>query len=369
MGTIVKRKRKDRSTAWLATVRITRHGHQVHRESKTFDLLADARQWIVTREALLSRPGALRIERRMTLGELVGKYVDEYGNHDRWGRTKKADIARLKGSAIAELPLDQVTAKVLIEHVRLRRQQGAGPATALNDLIWLGVLYKTAGPAWGLDVDREVVATALALCRQERLVARPRERNRRPTLAELDALLAHFEQARAGKLPMIDLVLFLLFSGRREAEACALRWDDLQGKRIIVRDTKDPRSPRDHLALLTPEALAVIHRQPRTADRIFPYLPKSISARWQLACKALGIDDLHIHDLRHECISWLFETGMTIPQVAQVSGHRSWNTLKRYAHLEADATAGGGKPLDKYAGWRWRPKLVSASLWSVKTCS
>jgi hypothetical protein len=31
--------------------------------------------------------------------------------------------------------------------------------------------------------------------------------------------------------------------------------------------------------------------------------------------------------------SSLFETGLDIPHVAAVSGHRSWQSLKRYTHL------------------------------------
>jgi len=60
----------------------------------------------------------------------------------------------------------------------------------------------------------------------------------------------------------------------------------------------------------------------------------------------LGIDDLHFHDLRHEGCSRLFELGWTIPQVASVSGHRSWQSLKRYSHLRQSG--------DKLACWRWQ---------------
>jgi len=59
----------------------------------------------------------------------------------------------------------------------------------------------------------------------------------------------------------------------------------------------------------------------------------------------LEIEDLRFHDLRHEGISRLFEMGWTIPQVATVSGHRSWKILKRYSHLRQSG--------DKYANWKW----------------
>ena len=55
---------------------------------------------------------------------------------------------------------------------------------------------------------------------------------------------------------------------------------------------------------------------PRRDDRIFPYSTDAISAAFTRACKVLGIEDLHFHDLRHEGVSRLFEMGWTIPQVA-----------------------------------------------------
>jgi hypothetical protein len=37
--------------------------------------------------------------------------------------------------------------------------------------------------------------------------------------------------------------------------------------------------------------------------------------------------------------------GWNIPHVAAVSGHRSWQSLKRYTHLRMTG--------DKYKDWRW----------------
>ena len=50
---------------------------------------------------------------------------------------------------------------------------------------------------------------------------------------------------------------------------------------------------------------------------------ESVSAAFQRACNRLGIVDLHFHDLRHEGITRLFESGLSIEEVAVISGHRS----------------------------------------------
>jgi integrase len=148
---------------------------------------------------------------------------------------------------------------------------------------------------------------------------------------------------------MVELILFALFSGRRVDEITRLRWADLEGDRILVREMKHPRQLVDTWVFLTDRALAIIARQPREGELIFPFNSKSISGAFTRMCQYLGIEDLHFHDLRHECASWLFELGLDIPRVAGITGHRSWASLQRYTHLR------DREPVDKYAGWRWLP--------------
>ena len=89
------------------------------------------------------------------------------------------------------------------------------------------------------------------------------------------------------------------------------------------------------LAATGHDALAIIQRQPRVSPRIFPYKARTIGTYFTRAVAAAGIDDLHLHDLRHEAISRLFAAGFRIEQVALVSGHRDWQMLKRYTHIQA----------------------------------
>jgi len=46
MGTIIKRKRKDGSAAWLAQIAVRRAGKTVWRENRTFELRSTAAAWI-----------------------------------------------------------------------------------------------------------------------------------------------------------------------------------------------------------------------------------------------------------------------------------------------------------------------------------
>lgn len=357
MASIQTRRRKDGGQSYTVRIRLKADGVIIHEEVKTFDgrvwKRKDVERWAGKREAELHAPGALHGAQNagVTLGQAIRRYRLEYATRDQWGRSKRADLARLENTPLARLPMARISSANLIDHVRARRDGGAGPATAGNDLVWLRVLYQVARPAWGVPVSLGVIDDAIAHCRAQRLIARAEQRTRRPTLEELDALLEWFTRGDGrAQIPMAEVILFALFSARRESEICALRRDDLDGDTILVRGVKDPRKRGlNFKASLTPEARLILERQPDTGPLFFPFNPRSVQAAFTRACKMKGIEDLHFHDLRHEGVSRLFELGWTIPQAAMVSGHRSWQNLQRYTHLS------GAQPLDKYAGWKWRP--------------
>ncbi len=91
---------------------------------------------------------------------------------------------------------------------------------------------------------------------------------------------------------------------------------------------------------------------PRQCPEIFPFNTDSVGMSWARACKVVAIGGLHFHDLRHEGVSRLFEMDWDIPRVSSVSGHRDWNSLRRYTHLR-----GRG---DRYKGWAWLDKIIQA---------
>ncbi|MFJ1260310.1 tyrosine-type recombinase/integrase [Cupriavidus sp. CuC1] len=91
--------------------------------------------------------------------------------------------------------------------------------------------------------------------------------------------------------------------------------------------------------------MRIIKAQPKREARIFPANSDAVSAAFTRAAKFLEIDDLHLRDMRHEGASRLFEMGLSIPRVAAVTGHRSWQSQKRYTHLRHEG--------DRFARWKW----------------
>ncbi|WP_363800580.1 site-specific integrase [Lysobacter firmicutimachus] len=345
MGTIVSRRRKDGSLGYTAQIRIHRQGKCIHSESETFDRRQLATEWMRRREAELDQQRARGepVGKGATLAELLKWYGKDIKELTPWGRTKEADLKRLAGYEIAKKNVLRLTTADYIAHVEARRRDGAGPATANNDLIWLRQVLRSARASLSLPIDLQLLEDAAHELRQRRVTGKPKDRQRRVTVAEEKTLLDHFavRDVRA-EIPMADIIRFALLTARRQEEITRLKWVDLDRDKGIawLDDVKHPRKKvgnRRAFRLLS-EAWAIIERQPRHEKeaRVFAYNSKSIGANFTRACRLRGLRDLHFHDLRHEATSRLFERGYDIPEVAQFTLHESWTTLKRYTHLRPE---------------------------------
>lgn len=364
MATIRTRKNKDGSVMYTAQIRIKRDGVQVYQESASFSRRKVAEAWAKRRETELSEPAALERERRggrVTLAEMIERYIGERDPTKPLGKTKEATLRAVAASYLGGLPEREITSQALVDYALWRMSSEGGsvqPQTVGNDLSHIGAVLSIAKPAWGYEVEASAMVDARRVMKKLGYNTKSRERDRRPTLEELNSLLQQFvavQSARASSLAMAKVVAFTLFSTRRQEEITRIRWEDLDEarQRVLVRDMKNPGDKwgNDVWCAIPDEALAILQSMPRQYPEIFPYTVDAIQGAWRRACKICDIKDLHFHDLRHEGVSRLFEMGWDIPRVASVSGHRNWTSLKRYTHLHEQG--------DKYSGWEWLPKIIA----------
>jgi len=356
MGTITARKRSDKTMGYTAQIRLKSEGRIIYTESKTFDRQQAAALWLKKREAELAEPGALEKSRAPdpTLAKAIEHYLKD--TRREFGKTKTQVLNAISESDLGKMQCSQIRSADIIEYAQ---SLGVQPQTVGNYLAHLASVFAVARPAWGYPLDKSAMDDARTVAKRLGVTSRSNQRDRRPSLDELDRLLTHFGTIRAKRfdsIPMQDIVVFAMFSTRRLDEITRIVWEDLDAERseIIVRDMKHPgeKIGNDVRVTLPPQALGVVLRQKKgdnPAGRIFPFYGDSISTSFTRACKFLGIEDLHFHDLRHDGVSRLFEMGWNIPQAAMVSGHRTWTSLKRYTHMRESG--------DKYAGWEWLSKL------------
>jgi len=345
MATIRTRERKDGSVAYLTEVRVKRNGEIVHRESKTFAQLGQAKAWAKSREKKHANQEP-KVRRSLgiknpTLKKILEKYRKEVSAIRPMGRSKDSAIRYLEKCEIATMLACDINASDIISHIRSRRQAGAGPSTANNDIVWLRVILRYARAAWDLPFSLMVIDDAAEVLKAEKLISKAKSRSRRPTAGELDKLTKFFDtrDKRRSSIPMKDIMWFAIHSARRQGEITELLYSDNEESTQtgIVRDIKHP-TDRNQLRRFkyTPEAWEIVCRQPGDEDRVFPFEPRSIGAAFRRACKLLDIHDLHFHDLRHEATSRLFEAGYSIVEVQQFTLHDSWGTLSRYTHLRPE---------------------------------
>lgn len=357
MGTISARKKADGSTSYTAQIRLRRGGVIVHTEAKTFERRPAASAWLKKREKELEAPGAIDEAKgsAYTLDRAIERYVEE--SLRAIGRTKAQVLTTIRKSPLAAMPCDRIGSHDIVEYLQTI---AAKPQTVGNYASHLASVFAIARPAWGYPLDPAAMKDAVTVARRLGIIDRSKQRDRRPTLDELNRLLEHFTERRKRvpqSLPMVPVIIFALFSTRRQEEITHLRWKDYEPQhgRVLVRDMKNPGEKiGNHTWVdLPPEAVRVVETLDRKKECIFPYSSETISSNFTRACAFLGIEDLHFHDLRHEGVTRLFEMGWNIPHVAAVSGHRSWNSLKRYTHIRE---AG-----DRYAEWKWTPPAIKAS--------
>jgi integrase len=230
---------------------------------------------------------------------------------------------------IAAEPLATIRTGVIAEW-RDRRLARVGAGTFLRHLTVLRHVFEVARKEWGVPMPVNPTADI-------RKPKAPLARNRRLSPDEEAALFT----ACGGCLnPLIEPIIRLaLYTGMRRGELLSARWQhfDLEKRTLLIPMTKNGH-PRK--VPLDAAALAAIERLPRSDDgRLLPLSDEAVKLAWKRLIKRARIVDFHFHDLRHEAISRFFERGLTVPEVALISGHRDVRMLFRYTHLKAEDVA------------------------------
>ncbi|SNY93007.1 hypothetical protein SAMN04515647_3280 [Cohaesibacter sp. ES.047] len=228
MGTIQPRKRKDGTVVYGAQIVIKKGGKIVHRESKSFLQLKAADRWIHRREDELNRPGGLKQISGKTLADAIEKYIQT--SQKKIGRTKAQVLATIKNEyELAGMDCSDIDSTAIVQFAEELNNRAA-PTTVQNYMSHLGAVFSIAKPAWGLPLDKQAHSDALAVCKRLGLTGKGANRERRPTLQELDLLIDHFKakaKFRKQSIPMQDIIPFAIFSTRRQEEICTIPWDDL----------------------------------------------------------------------------------------------------------------------------------------------
>ena len=213
---------------------------------------------------------------------------------------------------------------------------------------WFDSYSRTApgGANWVIDLLRQILNFGIACGHLETNPTRGVRKNRRAAITRFlsrdeirrlhDALdaasLRDPEQRRQA-----DIIRLLMMTGARKGEIVNLRWSEVDGDTLVLADSKTgPRKVH-----LNPQARAVLDRQPRGDGAwVFPSpanpdRPRDGEIRlWHKIRREADIEDVRLHDLRHNYASHAIMNGVPVPVVSRLLGHTNVRTTLRYIHMD-----------------------------------
>jgi len=342
---------RKRGSKYQAIVRRAGYAHQ----ARSFDKYQDARDWAAQREAEATR-GELQDYRaagRLSFSDALREYEEVHLSTSKHPKKLRSQLKVLGQSSLAGLSVKNVNPRSIAQF-RDERLKQVSPASAVKDINKISAVF-----TWLIN-ERFL---QLPLGNPVKQVNKPRvdakaSRNRRLTADEEAGLRGYFFKHNQQMLHLFNLALS---TGMRRGELVSIKIEDVDWNRgtLQIPETKNghardiPLSDDAYQAIYGWYQETLKHRQ--TEVRLFNYKADSVTQAFNRACKKLEIEDLRWHDLRHEAISRLFESGkLDWMEVAHISGHKDLSMLKRYTHLKAEKIR---EKLQGNTGYFVAPKL------------
>jgi integrase len=209
-----------------------------------------------------------------------------------------------------------------VSDYRNTRLKVVSAGTVLRELGVLSRVLSACRQEWGIEVRNSVTEIQKPKA--------PRGRDRRLRQGEIDLILAVLQPT------MQAVVRFAIETAMRRGEIAAMKFEDVdRAHRTLLIPATKTGVPRT--IPLSCGAFQIIEGMGDKDARgpVFGMTATTISQAFRRACRRAGLEDLHLHDLRHEATSRLFEKGLAVMEVALVTGHADVRMLARYTHLRA----------------------------------
>lgn len=290
--------------------------------SKTFRSRADALAWArkADRDADLGELPERR-ENRDTLADLLRRYLVEVTPTKKGHAAETRKLSRLFKDELSKVRLIDLRPDQLATFRQRRLKAGRGAAR--HDLILIRHAISIGMKEWGLQLRFNP-------CAAVRMPPPSKVRTRRLSAVDYQKVIDTAEKSRLHWMrPLIEIATE---TAMRRSELLRLKWSDINYDSSLAK-LEDTKNGEEREVPLSGRALQVLASLPRHHERVFPITDNSVRLAWPRLVKRAGLEDFHFHDLRHEAVSRLFERGLSVPEVALVSGHKTVSQLMRYTNL------------------------------------
>lgn len=298
----------------------------------------DAEKWVTafrrTKEADVA---AFSGDGPMNFAVASTRWWAERGQHRKDSKDIERFLAWLQSNIGNKTLVKAIDNNMIARLVATRRAESVSPATVNRSVTepLRAILLRAA--FWGQAVARIEWG--------KHKLPEAQERVRELTAAEEARLFA------ALRADFHAIARFLIVTGLRRAEACRLKWDDvdLDGGRIVVRGKGDAVDtlplPDSAIAILRAElgrhddfvfTYEVRHEWGGKIGTRVPIEPDTLGTAFWRARKTAKLTDLRLHDLRHTAATRLVRATGNLAAAQKALRHRRITTTMRYAHVTED---------------------------------
>lgn len=307
--------------------------------SKMFATKGEASKWARDEESALEKGDKFNLTNK-TLADLIDRYLEEFPDTITYEKTVlefwKEQVGKIKLSNLRKAHVVDARKALLELEVKTGPNKGQplSNATINRRVALLSRVCAIAVEEWDWLKDNPCHIKSLS---------EDNERDRLLTAAEREALTKalteHSEPA------LLGFVLVAEATGMRAGEIRALKWSDVDTDTGLIQITKSKNNEKRAVAV-SGKALEWLKEWKKitglkfggyvfgnTTTKAAPY---NYRVHWGEVKEKAGVEDFRFHDLRHGFVTAALQAGMNPVMVQLVSGHKSSQMLKRYAHLVGD---------------------------------
>lgn len=301
------------------------------RKTKTFKTKGQAREWALFTEAAMRGEAASPAE-YTTFDQAMTKYLDEVTEYKKGKRWESLRIEAMKRDPVAQHKLSDLT-PAHISDWRQRRLKVVSPSSVARELTIIKHMLEVCRRDWHLiPVNPAADIKKPKPARHRERIITDDERDM------ITAALGYYGGKPANVQHRIALCfLFALETAMRSGEICNLKRSDIAGNVAEVRETKNGTDRRVPLSQRALEILELLD------DDLFNLEARVRDTMFRGAVKRAGLVDLHFHDARHTAISRLArvfsEKGMSVLDLARMTGHKDLKMLLQYFNVTAESIA------------------------------
>jgi len=325
---------RKRGTSWQAIVK--RKGLPIQR--KNFKTKAPATAWARRIETSMDNGSWIdtRAQGSHFIDQIIDNLIFSYERFELEVCGPKLGQLNMLKKHFQGWSIHDLTADDILDFAANRRKE-----VAASTLQYQMYYFKQAITHSRIRTEVDAIDIAITELKKKKMIMGSEERDRRLEKGEYELLMGGVGTQSRYLAAAIDIAIE---SGMRQGEIHALKWSMIDFDKGVITLWRKNKSAvggkkKAKIPLLKGVRAALLRHQNVLGkdDVLFEVeCAASISDAFAKLRKKVGIHGLTFHDLRHEALSRMFESGMSVAQVRLVSGHSSLDQLSRYVNLRAE---------------------------------